>query len=334
MKITDPFKMQGHVKVEGEYQVGKKTGKLSPNSMGLANVRVPVAWNPDAPFEIKLELSVQYELVTGAQDFLDTMFHVGSGEFGAVAKWRGNLTEDGLELQSAGSGPNGSAKSKDDIAVTVTGALLSQSFPKEKTPFVKWEMFLLGGLKSTGIGVGYGPVSTSVGGSTSAGKTQAITILMNFDVEKAPAKPEKKPPSIKVLKFKVGPYEHGKIKTAEIKKSSLSGYYSWAEFKAAITKLPQATLDEWSHAPEILPAHTIKIIGYTDTTGPMSENDLKFGKGRANDVKDYISAWTGASDSWFSVKSAGEGKGGTDKKADEKKLAQNRYVEVELSYIQ
>ena len=105
MKITDPFKMQGHVKVEGEYQVGKKTGKLSPNSMGLANVRVPVAWNPDAPFEIKLELSVQYELVTGAQDFLDTMFHVGSGEFGAVAKWRGNLTEDGLELQSAGSGP-------------------------------------------------------------------------------------------------------------------------------------------------------------------------------------------------------------------------------------
>ena len=65
----------------------------------------------------------------------------------------------------------------------------------------------------------------------------------------------------------------------------------------------------------------------------MSENDLKFGKGRANDVKDYISAWTGASDSWFSVKSAGEGKGGTDKKADEKKLAQNRYVEVELSYI-
>jgi hypothetical protein len=66
----------------------------------------------------------------------------------------------------------------------------------------------------------------------------------------------------------------------------------------------------------------------------MSENDLKYGQGRAKDVKENIRAWTGASENWFLVKSAGEGKGGTDKKADEKKLAQNRYVEVELSYIQ
>jgi hypothetical protein len=47
-----------------------------------------------------------------------------------------------------------------------------------------------------------------------------------------------------------------------------------------------------------------------------------------------LRTWTGASDSFFNVKSAGEGKGGTDKKVDEKKLAQNRYVEVELSYLQ
>lgn len=66
----------------------------------------------------------------------------------------------------------------------------------------------------------------------------------------------------------------------------------------------------------------------------MSENDIKYGKGRAEDVKNWIQTWTGASDGFFNVKSAGEGKGGTDKKVDEKKLAQNRYVEVELSYLQ
>jgi hypothetical protein len=222
MKITDPFDMKGYLKVEGDYQVGKQTGKFSPTSIGLSYIRVPVAWKPDAPFEIKLEMRIEYELIAKGQDFLDSMFHVGSGQFAAVAKWRANLTEDGLELKSANSAPNGSAKSTGDIAVGVTGALLSESFPKKETPFVKWEVVLLGGLKSQGIGIGYGPVSTSVGGNTSAGKTQSLTFMVVFDVEKPPAQPEKKRPSIKVLKFKIGPYEHAKTKTGDIKKSSVS----------------------------------------------------------------------------------------------------------------
>jgi OmpA family protein len=335
MKITDPFDMEGYLKVEGNYRVGKQTGKLSPNSMGLAYVQVPVAWKPDAPFEIELEMKVEYELSAKAQDFWDTMVHLGSGEFGALASWRASQTEDGLELKSSGSLAQSSPKSKGDIAVTAGGAFLSESFKKGETPFIQWKAFLVGGLKSRGIGFGYAGASTTVGGDTSAGKTQPITFRVSLDVEKPPAKPEKKPPAIKVMKFKVGPYEHKKTQTDEIKRSSLSGYYTWAELKVLITKLPQATLDEWSAGkPKILGAKSIKITGYTDTTGPMSENDMKYGKGRADDVKNWIQTWTGVDNSFFLVKSAGEGKGGTDKKADEKKLAQNRYVDVELSYIQ
>lgn len=340
MKISNPFGLKGYLEVEGSYKVGSKSGKLSPTSSGNADVSVPIPWKPNEPFEIQLSMQVEYELLKiGGVDFWDIhMAYTGSGEFGAMAKWRANLTEDGLELQPMGSGPSGSSKSKNDIVVAIGGALTSQSFAKEKKPFTKFEAILLAGLESQGIGVGWGPVSTTLGGGAHLGSTYPMAFKIEFAVEKAPVKEEKKaakPPVVKVLTFNVGPYEHSKTKTDAIKQSSISGYYTWADFRNAITKLPQATLDEWEKKdPQILGGKTIRITGYADTTGPMSENDIKFAKGRAEDVKKWIQTWTGVSDSFFNVKSAGEGKGGTDKKVDEKKLAKNRYVEVELSYLQ
>lgn len=229
MKISkDPFGLKGYLEVEDFYRVGSKSSKLSPNSSGKAEISVPVAWKPNEPFEIQLSMEVEYELLkVGGVDFWDIqMAYFGTGEFGAMAKWRANLTEDGLELQAIGSGPSGSPKSKDDIAVAIGGALISQSFAKERGPFAKFEVILLAGTM---------------------------------------------PPVVKVLKFTAGPYDHSKTKTDAIKKSSISGYYTWANFRDAITKLPQATLDDWGKKdPQILGGKTIKNTGYADTTSPMS----------------------------------------------------------------
>jgi hypothetical protein len=336
MKLSKPFGMNGYLKIEAVQKVGAKSSALSPDSSGKAEVTVPVAWKPNAPFEIQVAVSVSYELFdVGAQDFFDTSFHVGSGAFGAVAEWRANLSEDGLELQSAGSGPHGSTKSDGDITVAAASALISQSFAKEKRPFVKWKLILLAGRQSKGIGVGFGPVSADAGGSSSKGKTFLLELIVNFDVEESPPPPKEEKKAIKVLKLKIGPYEHAKIKTDGVKKSSIPGYSTWAEFRSAIMKLPKATHEEWkSGDPQHLRPRTIKVTGFADTSGPMSENDKKYGMGRAKDVQEWIQLWTGAADTFFVVKSEGEGKGGTDKKADEKKMAQNRYVELELSYIE
>jgi hypothetical protein len=96
MKISDPFGLKGYLEVEGSYKVGSKSGTLSPNSSGKADVSVPIPWRPSEPFEIQLSMQVEYELLKmSGVDFWDIhMACSGSGEFGAVAKWRANLTED------------------------------------------------------------------------------------------------------------------------------------------------------------------------------------------------------------------------------------------------
>ncbi len=334
MKISNPFDCKGSIEIDGEYKAGTKSGNLSPNGSGKAEVTVPVPWKPDTSFDVSIVLNFEYK-------FLNLNFWLnilpppsGFGQFAVMAKWRATLSEDGLELQALGSArPTGSVKSDGDIVVAVDSAQLSQSTTKAKRSYVNFEVSLLAGYASKGVQVGYKGVSTTVGGDSRTGGAMALSLIINFDVEKPPAP---KRPVVKVLKFKVGPYEHSNIKTADIKKSTISEYYTWSDFRTTILKLPQATLDEWdSKDPQILGGKTIKITGYADTTGPMSENDSKYGKGRAEDVKKWIQTWTGASDSFFLVKSMGEGKsGGTDKKADEKKLAKNRYVDVELSYIE
>ena len=337
MKINDAFGLKGSLELGGACKINGVPGGLTPNGSGKAAIKFPIPRKlAGKAFEIVMLLEVEYELLKlGSMDFFDSMVHQGKGKFGVVAKWRAMLGDDGLEISAIGSAPAGSSKSEGNISVGVGGALLAQSLIKERSPFVTFEMVLLAGLESQGVGVGYGPVSTTLGGGNHLGKTYPVELTIVFDVEPLPAPKPVTTPIVKVLKFKVGPFEHAKMKSEAVKSSSLSGYYSWADFRNAITKLPQATFDEWeSKDPKILGGKTIKITGYADTTGPMSENDMRYAKGRADDVKKWIQTWTGAGDNFFVVKSAGEGKGGTDKKADEKKLAQNRYVEVELSYLQ
>lgn len=336
MKISNPFDFRGFLELDGEYTVGTKSGQFAPSSSGKAEATVPVPWKPDEPFDVMLTLNVKYKLLQAPTlDIVSPMGHMGVGSFGVAAKWRATLSEDGLGLKGKSAIPWGNTKGDGEIAVAASNVQTSESAPKDKKPYVDFEVTIVAGLESQGIKVGFKGVSGTIGGGSKTGGATTILFTLKFEVEKAPPKPAAKKPVVKVLKFKIGPYEHSKTKTEAIRKSSISDYYTWSDFRTAILKLPQATHDEWeSKDPQVLGNRTIKITGYADTTGPMSENDLKYGKGRAEDAKKWIQTWTGASDNLFLVKSLGEGKGGTDKKADEKKLALNRYVEVELSYIQ
>lgn len=331
MKISKPFGLDGDLEVVAFYIMKPEVRPLAVTSSGKGTATVPLARRTDS-FDVLLNVGISYDLRNfhGSKNFAPLA--LGDGSFEILAKWKANLSEDGLELQYSGDAPRGSFKSNGAIKVSMASAVASQSPTKAKKPFVNWEATLLAIQTDEGLGIGIGPVSADVFGGDSRGVALPLEFTLDFEVEKAP---EKKAPTVKTLAFKIGPYDHGKTKTDGIKASSISDYYTWTKFKEAITKLPQATLDEWASGdPQFLRPKTIKLIGFADTTGPMSENDMKYAKGRADDVKKWIQAWTGASDSFFFVKSEGEGKGGTDKKPDEKKLARNRYVSVELSYIQ
>lgn len=336
MKITDPFGMKGWLEASASYKVGAKTGALSPSSSGKAEATVKVPWKPNQSFGVWLVVSVKYELFAfGSQSITDDLVHSGNGRFGAVAEWRVYLSENGVEMQPSGNGAHGGSPSKGDISVAATGGLVSNSFAKEKKHFVRWTVILYGGRQSKGLDIGYSGVGTSIGGDASTGNTQMLDLKLNLDVEEAPAPPEVEKKTVKILKLKIGTYDHGKVKTEMITKST-PGFKTWKEFRDLIKdgKLLKATREEWgSSEPRFLKPRTIRIIGYADTTGPMSENDIKYGKGRAEDVKKWIKAWTGAADDFFFVKSEGEGSGATDKKSEEKKLALNRYVELQLSYL-
>jgi hypothetical protein len=338
MKISKPFGMLGELAMTATAKVGARTSNVAIDNSLKGELTVPVAWAVDAPFDIQLRVKFHYELMdVDSQGLLDSLVHNGNGEFGAMAEWRANLSEDGLELQSSGAAPDGSSKSEGDIAVSAGSSLVSQSFAKEKKPFVKWKIIVGAGRVSQGIGVGYGPVSTSIGGGSSTTKARTVELTVYFDVEKPPPQPKPVKKPIKVRTFKIGPYDHSKTSTEGVKKKAFSDYLTHAEFKTLITKtLPQATRDEWERREqsEHLPYGTIKIVGYADTTGASSENDKKYAGKRATDVQEWIKRWTGASDQFFVTKSGGEGKEETDKRAEEKRLAKNRYVEVELKYVE
>src|SRR5689334_20658020 len=143
MKISDPFGFDGFVEVNGEYTVGKKTGRFSSSSPD-AEANVPIPWKPDEPFDVALTLSVEYKLRGGATDVVDgvvsPMGHIGFGSFGMAAKWRANLSEDGLELKGRGAAPSGSSKGSGDIAVAASNARTSESSLKDKKPYVEFEI--------------------------------------------------------------------------------------------------------------------------------------------------------------------------------------------------
>ena len=328
MKISNPFGLNGHLEVKAAYIVKPKVGAIAVTSAGKGTATVPIARTSE-PFKVMINVQFAYDVYVGKSKNPPLM--VGEGNFEVLATWNANFDEDGLDLQHAGDPPRGSAKSEGPIKVSLAGAVPSQSPTKSKKPFVTWEATLVAVLTEEGVGIGIGPASVDVFGGDSRSEALPLEFTLHLDVEKAP---EKKTPSIKTMAFKIGPYPHRGTKTDSVKTSTFSDYWTWSKFREEINGLPTETKAEWTGSdPKFLRPRSIRIVGYTDTTGPMSENDSKYGMGRAEDAKRWIQRWTGAGSEFFVVRTEGEGKGGTDKKADEKKLARNRYVAVELSYI-
>ena len=333
--MANPFGLKGgSLDLDGVFSVGTKSGKLALKRGDDASVSVHLDWDTSTSFKVQLVIRVQYELIK--EGGLITPFMFGKGTFAIFGKWRGNFTDDGLELTFIGSGPLGNSDGSGDVRVGAGAVMGSNSALKDKEPYLTLEAVLSAGTEDEGISVGFGPVSANVGGGKRSGSTESVSMTVKFLVKKpvvTPPAPEKKPVA-KKMSFKVGPYEHAKMETKKIAKSTISDYWTYSQLKSAMLGLSQATRDEYGDKnSKVFTGQPIKIIGYADTTGPMSENDTKYAKGRAVDVKELIQMWTGAPDSAFSVRSLGEGKGATDKKADESKLAKNRFVEVDLLYL-